>query len=46
MGDKFDLVMTYYRNGLWDIQRVKNAVGKGWITPAGYEEITGEKYTA
>jgi hypothetical protein len=33
-----------YEMGLWDIERVKNAVIKGKITAEQYEEITGEEY--
>lgn len=32
--------------GIWRSTTVKKAVKKGWITPAEYEEITGESYTA
>lgn len=39
----FEKVKSYYETGLWDISRVKKAVGK-WITPEEYEEITGEPY--
>lgn len=41
---KFDLVKKYYDEGLWSKARVHNVVAKGWITPAEYEEITGEPY--
>ncbi|MDD5021796.1 MAG: XkdX family protein [Endomicrobiaceae bacterium] len=43
---KFDKVKGYYDRGLWNKARVANAVVKEWITPAEYEEITGEPYTA
>lgn len=43
---KFEKVKHYYDNGLWSKTRVKNAVVKGWITEAEYEEITGEPYEA
>lgn len=39
----FEKVKTYYKRGLWSIERVHNAVGK-WITAEEYEEITGEPY--
>lgn len=42
--DKYDIVLTYYNRKLWDINRVKNAVIKGWITPEEFQEITGEPY--
>lgn len=31
---------------LWNIERVKMAVAKKWITEKEYEKITGEKYAA
>lgn len=40
----FEKVAGYYSNGLWNKQRVYNAVGK-WITQEEYTEITGEEYT-
>lgn len=39
----FEKVKYYYDHGDWSKAMVHNAVGK-WITPAEYEEITGEKY--
>lgn len=41
---KFELVKSYYDADLWKKKAVKNAVVKGWITAAEYEEITGEIY--
>lgn len=41
----FEKVKSYYERGMWSVERVRAAVGK-WITPAEYEEITGEAYTA
>ena len=41
---KFELVKRYYDEGLWKKKAVWNAVGRGWITPAEYEEIVGEPY--
>jgi len=41
---KFDLVKKYYDEGLWSKAKVHNAVVKGWITAAEYEEIVGEPY--
>lgn len=46
MSKKFNLVKKYYDSGLWNKEMVRNAVVKGWITAAEYEEITGEVYTA
>lgn len=44
MSAKFNKVKTYYEQGLWSKVWVRNAVEKGWITAAEYEEITGEEY--
>ena len=41
---KFELVKHYYDRGLWDINRVRKAVEKGWITEEEFEEITGQPY--
>ena len=41
---KYDKVKYYYDNGYWSIQRVRDAVVKGWITAEQFEEITGEPY--
>ena len=41
---KFELVKGYYDSGMWKKKAVKNAVVKGWITAAEYEEIIGEAY--
>lgn len=41
---RFNIVRQYYESGLWKINRVRNAVVKGWITTGEYEEITGERY--
>ena len=42
--EKFELVRHYYETGAWKKKAVKNAVGRGWITAAEYQEITGEEY--
>lgn len=41
---KYDKVKYYYDNGYWSIQRVRDAVVKGWITPEQFEKITGKPY--
>lgn len=41
---KFEMVKGFYDKGLWNMKAVRNAVVKGWITAAEYEEITGEVY--
>lgn len=38
--NKFEKVKKYYKERLWTINQVKNAVGK-WITEEEYKEITG-----
>lgn len=37
-------IEKWYKQGLWSKAMVANAVQKGIITPADYEEITGEAY--
>ena len=41
---RFELVKSYYDAHRWGKKAVYNAVGKGWITAAEYEEITRGKY--
>ena len=41
----YERVKLYYKNGLWDIQRVRNVVGKV-INEQEYREITGSDYDA
>ena len=41
---KYELVKGYYEAGIWKKKAVRNAVTRGWITAAEYEEITGEVY--
>jgi hypothetical protein len=43
MSKNFEKVKNYYVLGLWDLTKVRNAVGK-WITAQEYEEITGDAY--
>ena len=43
--EKFELVKGYYDAGIWSKKAVKNAVKKGKITKAEFEEITGVKYS-
>lgn len=47
----FDKVKKYYNtyynsDRVWDEDRVKNAVVKGWITPEEFKEIVGKDYEA
>lgn len=41
---KYEKVKNFYDNGLWGINRVRDAVKKNWITPEQFFEITGEEY--
>lgn len=38
-------IAKWYKQGLWSKTQVANAVKKGVITAADYEEITGEVYS-
>ena len=40
----FERIKLYYETGLWDINRVKDAVVKGKITAEQFKEITGQDY--
>lgn len=42
--NKYNKVKFYYDNGLWSIDKVRNAVVKGWITAEEFESITGIAY--
>lgn len=46
MSWKYNLVKKYFDTGMWPKTYVYNAVVKGWITAAEYEEIVGEPYEA
>ena len=37
-------IAKWYKQGLWDDAKVRNAVEKGIITEAQYTEITGKEY--
>ena len=37
-------ITKWYRQGLWTLDKVRDAVKKKKITSEEYEEITGEKY--
>lgn len=43
MSEKYELVKGYYDRGLWNVDRVFNAVDK-WITEEEYKLITGFSY--
>lgn len=40
----FERIKNWYDKGLWTKAMVRNAVAKGVITEAQYEEITGEAF--
>lgn len=44
MSKHYKLVKRNYDAGYWSIDRVRDAVGKGWITAEEFEDITGEVY--
>ena len=44
MSKHFKKVKSYFDSGLWSIERVRNAVLKGWITAEEFKAITGEEY--
>ena len=44
MSKRYLKVKGYFDNGLWNCERVANAVVKGWITIEEYCEITGVAY--
>lgn len=44
MSKKFEKVKKYFEHGLWNEERVANAVLKGWITVEEFREITGVNY--
>lgn len=37
-------IEKWYKQGLWSAEMVANAVKKGFLTAADYEEITGGVY--
>lgn len=39
-----DKIAKWYKQGLWTIEMVRNAVVKGKITEKEFAEITGENY--
>lgn len=44
MSEKYELVKKYYEGGMWNEERVRNAVVKGWITAKEFQDITGKEY--
>lgn len=41
---KYERIKKYYDEGLWNIDRVRDAVIKGFITEEQFEDITGQPY--
>lgn len=41
--ENYNKVLKFYKTGLWDLRKVRDAVGR-WITADEYKEITGDKY--
>ena len=41
----FEKIKSYYEQGLWDKQRIRNVVGKV-LAADEYQQITGEVYVA
>lgn len=44
MSKMYEKIKRWYQDGVWNRKMVLDAVTKGKITPAEYEEITGEVY--
>lgn len=44
MSSKYNTVRLYYARGTWSVDKVRNAVEKGWITADEFTTITGEDY--
>lgn len=45
MSKYYAIVKRNYDNGFWSINKVRDAVVKGWITSDEFQEITGEVST-
>lgn len=46
MSKYYNLVKKNYDRGYWGIDKVRDAVVQGWITPEEFYDITGEVYEA
>ena len=44
MSKYYNIVKRNYDKGYWSIDKVRDAVVKGWITPEEFYDITGEVY--
>ena len=38
----YEKIKKYYEQGLWDEQRMREAVARGILTPEQFKEITGK----
>ena len=42
---KYEMVKKFYKGyKVWSLDRVRDAVEKGWITEDEFKELTGEDY--
>ena len=39
-----DKIARWFKQGLWTVEMVRNAVEKGVITEGDFQEITGQTY--
>ena len=44
MSKHYEKVKDYYDRGLWSVEKVRQAVVKGWITEEEYALIVNESY--
>lgn len=44
MSKMFEKIKSYYDDGLWTAERVRNIAEKGIITHKEYTEITGKEW--
>lgn len=45
MSAKYEIVKSYYVNGLWSEKKVRDAVLHKWITENEYRLITGKNFS-
>ena len=45
LSKNYNKVKNYYDQELWSINKIRNAVNKGWITAEEFEIITGELFS-
>lgn len=39
-----DRIIRWHKQGLWDENKLRNAVEKKWLTADEFKEITGKKF--